>query len=61
MKSKQPNYMDARICRNCMWHDMKLYGPSRSIGYFCTLYDCRCCKTKVCDSHEYEGKNDCEL
>ena len=60
MKSKQPNYMDARICKNCKWHDMKFFGTSQ-IGYFCTLYDCRCCKTKVCDSHEYEGENECEL
>lgn len=53
---KAPNYRTARICKTCKWADMKFYGPSNSIGYYCILYESRCCKTKVCDSHEFEGE-----
>ena len=53
---EKPNYQDARICKNCRFADLKFYGPSNKVGYYCTLYECRCCKTKVCDSHEFEGQ-----
>ncbi len=54
---KQANYRNARICKNCHWADLKFYGPSNKVGYYCTLYESRCCKTKVCDSHEFDGEN----
>lgn len=49
-RNDNKTYRDTRRCATCHWVDFKIYGASGS-GHYCTKYDHRCCKTKVCDSH----------
>ena len=48
-------YREARRCWTCHWVSFKTYGASQS-GCYCTRYENRCCKNKVCDSHMTEAE-----
>lgn len=53
-------YRDTRRCSNCHWVSFQDFGTIR--GHYCTRFEHRCCKTKVCDKHladeEYERLTD---
>ena len=55
-RQENPTYRDTRRCANCHWVTFRDFGHMR--GHYCTRYEQRCCKTKVCDNHmteeEYE-------
>lgn len=58
--SKQPNYRQPRMCKNCAFSEIRPVGRDGGfpIGHWCKRYDCRCCTTKVCDSHKYYAECD---
>ena len=54
-----PTYGDARICKNCRHGEIRNHSNyCVNPGYYCTLFNSRCCKTKVCKHHEYDGEHD---
>lgn len=57
MKRKDINYRAARRCGNCHWSVYERFGSQ--IGPYCTRWQQRCSRHKVCDSHmtdeEYEA------